>query len=133
MENNAPPYSLTTLLSGLAALASIIGIPVSSLLTYFLTRPKQSADIHKTSAEAGKIEAETRQIDSAIADRAYERLDQLEAIIHQMNLDKVKAVADFARLEWQLGLADQREKVLNQQITLAHAELETLRKPRVAG
>ena len=129
MQSNAPPFSLTTLAYILWLVATVLTNAVTGFVTYLLSRRKQTAETSAIEAGRIKIEAETRQIDSAIVLKAYERLDQLEAIIHQMNLDKVHYAATIGQLEWKLGLAESREKVMNESIRLAHAELEMLRMP----
>lgn len=130
MQAPAPTSTLPTLAYVLLTLASVFSGAIGSLLTYLFTRPKQSADIHKTNAEANKTEAETRQIDSGILFQAFKRLDELETITRTQNAAIIALERGKADLEWELGLSEQREKVQAESIRLAHAELETLRKPR---
>lgn len=116
MQNSTSP-TLTTYLSGLAALASLVGIPVSSILTYFLTRPKQSADIHKT-------EAETRQIESSIMMKIYERLDDYET----MRQRDSNRIADLENRNFDLECAgrakDSEERRLKSEMEILNLQVQ---------
>ena len=125
-----PPSPPSTLAWYLLALATPLASGLSVLFTYLFTRPKQSADIHESRARTLKTEAESRQIDSDIIQKAYQRLEQLEEIVRNMGVSKLTDESRIRALEWEAALSKQREELLNQQIRLAHAELETLRQPR---
>lgn len=136
MQNSAAP-SLNMVLLAISAIASFLGIPSTAVLTHFLTRRMYSAGIHKTNAEArqadavtGKTEAETRQIDSTILFKAYERLDDLEVINHEQGLRITALEQENAKVNWELGLSQQREKIHVEELALANAELRMLRGPQ---
>lgn len=129
MQNTGAP-SLNTILLAISAIASLFGIPSTAVLTHFLTRRMYSAGIHKTNAETGKTEAETRQIDSTILFKAYERLDDLEQINHDQGLRITALERERQEVDWKLSLSEQREKIHIEELRLANAELRILREPQ---
>ena len=68
MQNSSSPSMLSL---ALWAVATPVLSGFSALVAHLLTRPKQSAEIHKTEAEA-------RDIESSIMMRIYSRLDDYE-------------------------------------------------------
>lgn len=102
MEQTPSPSILPTILAGFAALATFLGIP----LTYLFTRRKQKADVSQVNAETHKTEAETRQIDSAIALRAFERLDDLELIIDELRIERRADKKKLEDMEWRYGMLE---------------------------
>lgn len=127
MQNSAAPFTLSTLAYILAALATIFTNIATALITYLFTRPKQSAEIHKTNAETGKTQAETRQIDSEILFQAFKRLDDLETITHTQTGEIIALQRAKGEVEWKLSLSEQREKIHLEELLLAQAELDMLR------
>jgi hypothetical protein len=119
MQNSTSP-TLATYLSGLAALASLVGIPVSSILTYFFTRPKQSAEIHKA-------EAEIEEIKSSIMMKIYGRLDDYETM-RQRDGD---TIADLENrnfnLEWAGREKDSEKKRMADEIEILHMQIQKAR------
>jgi len=119
MQDSTSP-SLTTYLSALAAIASLVGIPVSSILTYLFTRPKQSAEIHKTEAEA-------QEIQSSIMMRIYRRLDDYEIVRQRLN----EAIADLENrnfdLEYASRVKDSRIKQQSEEITILNLQIQRAR------
>lgn len=119
--------SLNTALVALAALASILGIP----LTHFLTKRKQVTDERVALAGIHKTDAETREIDSRIINEAYEKMEEYGQTVQNLRIQSTWDQVEIKRLEWELSLSAGREKVLEEQVKLAHAELLMLRKPRL--
>lgn len=113
------------------SLAGILGSLLTVFINKLLGRRRESVETSEISARTSKTEAETRQIDSAIVNNAYKRLDELEAIIHAMNIEKQKLIGENVKLDWELSLSQSRERIQAETIKQAHAELELLRKPRV--
>jgi chaperonin cofactor prefoldin len=130
MQTPAPTSTLPTLAYVLLALATIFAGALGALINHLFNRPVQSASVHKTNAETGKTQAETRQIDSEILLRAFERLDDLETITREQNGQIIALERDKAEAEWKLSLSEQREKVHLEELRIANAELELLRKDR---
>lgn len=126
---NGSTSSLSTIFLGIAALASLFGIP----LTHFLTKRKQSTDEKVALAGIHKTDAETREIDSRIINEAYEKMEEYGQTVQNLRIQSSWDQAEIKRLEWNLSLAAGREKVLEEQIKLAHAELLVLRKPRLGS
>lgn len=116
MENSAPTSFLPTILSGLAAVATFLAIPIS----YFLGKRKQSADISEVNARTLKTQAEARQIDSAILLEAYTRLDELQDIIHSMSVKSTLDDQIKADLEWKV----RRMPLLEMQLRKSLATLQ---------
>lgn len=125
---NATPFWSSPLAVALHAIAIAIASAVSALLAHFLTKRRQSADIHKTNAETGKTQAETRQIDSEILLRAFERLEELEEMNRNQGSEIIILERGKAETEWRLSLSEQREKIHIEELRLANAELKLLRK-----
>lgn len=122
MENSAGAPTLTWIFSGIAAIAALLGIP----LTHFLSRRQSGAQIHKT-------ESEGREIDSRIINEAHESLVEYGELVQNLRIEKAWDKSEIMRLNWELSLSAGRERVLNESIRQAHAELEMLRKPRLGS
>lgn len=130
MENSPASSSLPTILSGLAAIASLIGIPVSAILTHFLTRRYRSAKTHQTNAETGKSEAQSRQIDSAIVMRAYTRLDEYEEITRRQSGEITKLEHRVLDLEYEGRTRDAEIKRLQAEAEILNLQIQ---RARAAG
>lgn len=129
MQTPAPTSAFPTLAYVLLTLATVFSGAIGSLLTYIFTRPRQSAEIHKTNAETGKTEAETRQIDSEILFAAFKRLEDLENVVRDQTGEIIGLQRDKAGVEWKLSLSEQREKIHVEELRIANAELKLLRRP----
>lgn len=114
---------LAALPYALMGLANIITAAISSFVTYLTLRTKQTADRRKT-------EAETRQIDSNIVFEAFRRMDELETMTREQNDDIIALQRSKAEIEWKLSLSEQREKIHLEELSLAQAELEMIRKKK---
>ena len=130
MENSAPT-TLSPLVAALFFLANTFTAALSSLLTQFFLRRKQTADIARSGSLNYKTEAEAREIDSRIIAAAHVQLAEFAAALRHKTAEQDEDRRLIANQAWELSLAEQREKLLDQQVRLAHAELEVLRKPRV--
>jgi hypothetical protein len=129
------PFSLVQALLAINAIA----IPVASLLSavagYLFGRPQQKAKVELTRAEVEfqaaqthKTDAQARDIDSRIFQRAYERLDELEVMNRAQAQTIIEIESKRSRLEWELELAKQREAVQTLTICQAQEELAVLRE-----
>lgn len=95
MQNPSTP-SLQTFI--LWAIATPILSALSALISHLLTRPKQSAEIHKTEAEA-------QEIQSSIMMKVYGRLDDYEDKRKQLN----NAIADLENRNFDLEYAGRQK------------------------
>ncbi len=82
------PSALPTILHALVEIAKILAIPligvVGPTVGYLIGRRKQTVDIAAQQASTHKTEAETRQIDSELAFRAWERIEELNGVIDRL-------------------------------------------------
>src|SRR5260370_40270027 len=121
-----PSQSLPPMAYALMALATVFGATISSLVTNLLNRRKQSADTDLTKAQTVKTQAESRQIDSAILSRAYDRIEDFKVIVGDKNIEIIDLQRDKARLDWELDLAKQREKIYVEELRVLKAEVQML-------
>lgn len=124
MENS--PASSTLSLALWAVATPVLSV-LSALVSHFLSKPRQSAEMHKTGAETAKTEAEARQIDSAILTKAYERLDKYEDIRqHQSEIIATLENRNF-ELEYTGRVKDAESRRLNGEIELLNLQVQKAR------
>lgn len=104
-------YTLAMLLSGGAG---------TGVLLHLLNRRRVNAE---SEANAAKVKAEARHLDSETIDRAYERIDELHGIIDELRAqqdeDRLELLR-MSRLEYESQL--QRKQLEQQDIELRLAE-----------
>lgn len=103
MQNNVPSFNLSNAV--LLGLATILSNALTAFFTYVFTRPKQSADIHKTEAEA-------QDIQSSIMMKIYGRLDDYENTRRRLN----EAIADLENRNFDLEYAGRQKDAENQRL-----------------
>lgn len=103
MQNNVPSFNLSNAV--LLGLATILSNALTAFFTYVFTRPQQSADIHKTEAEA-------QDIQSSIMMKIYGRLDDYENTRRRLN----EAIADLENRNFDLEYAGRQKDAENQRL-----------------
>jgi len=127
MEN--PPLPSV---SPLVAVLYLLAIPVSNAVTALLTRLfTRRQEITRSDALNYKTGAEAREIDSRIIAEAHTQLADFAEQNANLKIQHAWDEKEISQLKWDLSVAAGREKVLNEAVRQAHAELEMLRKPRV--
>lgn len=112
MQNNAPSFNLSTLAYVLLGLATIFSNVLTAVFTYLFSRPKQSADIHKTEVEA-------QDIQSSIMVKIYTRLDEYENTRRELN----ETIADLENRNFNLEYAGRQKDTENKRLL---SEIEIL-------
>lgn len=127
MDNSSTPSTFTLVLW---AVATPVLAALTALLSHLLTKPRQTADLHKTEAETTKTEAEARQIDSVIITNAYKRLDELEMIGRSQGLENTTLKQAILSLEYDSRNKDIKIKSLEAANDLLERQVQ---KARGAG
>jgi len=124
---NPPLPTLSPLVAAFFSLAVIVSNAITGLLTHLFTRRQ---NLTRSDALNYKTGAQAREIDSRIIAEAHEQLAEFADQNTNLKIQHTWDEQEIANLQWELSLAQGREKVLNQQVELAHAELLVLRTPR---
>lgn len=96
-------YTLVVLLSGGAG---------GSLILHLLNRRRINTE---SAAQAEKIKAEARHLDSETVNRAYDRIEELHAIIDELRAEKETDRLELLRMSHLEYVSEQQKKQLEQQ------------------
>jgi hypothetical protein len=117
MQNSTGTNVLPWILTGVSAIATLFGIP----LTHFLTKKQYQANTHKT-------ESEGREIDSRIINDAHETLAEQSEVILNLRIQRAWDKTEISNLKWDIQTKNTEIAVLNEQVRSSLAELMTYRK-----
>ncbi len=125
---DSPPPTSTTLPNLIYILASSLTTLLVALGGFFFLRRQRSADVHKTNADTRKLEAESRQIDSTILLKAYERLDDLESVSRQQAIEITRLNQKVMQYEYEQRTDRAKIKEQTAEIKLLDLQVQRARR-----